>query len=289
MSIRCEFLNSDAIPGVYRTFVEAFADYAIDMSYMSESSFLNRAIKNGLDLGSSVGAFDGERMVGFTLVGIDDWKGARAAFDIATGIVPAYRGRAIARTMFEFSLSGLREKGVERFVLEVLQQNEPAIRSYRKAGFDVGREFDCYQLDLRSALFAKELALRIELQALDRGRLDELATCLDWQPSWENSFASLKRIPDQLLLFGACHDGELIGALGYYPALGWVTTIVVDGRFRRHGVATELVRHLVERSGMAATLIKVVNVERDDSALGPFLKRIGFAVYARQYEMEMSL
>lgn len=289
MNIRCDFLRSGSFPAVHQTFVDAFADYAIDMSYMSEGSFLNRAIKNGLDLGSSVGAFAGERMVGFTLVGIDDWKGARAAFDIATGIIPSYRGRAIARTMFDFSLPGLREKGVERFVLEVLQENEPAIRSYRKTGFEVVREFDCYQVSPQSALFDKRLDLPIEIQPLDRQRLDELASCLDWQPSWENSFASLKRIPDELLLFGACHDGDLIGALGYYPALGWVTTIVVDRRYRRHGVGTKLLRGLVERLERAATLIKVVNIERGDVALGAFLQRVGFAVYARQYEMEMPL
>ncbi len=289
MDIRCEFLKSGSFPGVYRTFVEAFADYAIDMSYMSETSFFNRAIKNGVDFESSVGAFAGERMVGFTLVGVDDWKGGRAAFDIATGIIPPYRGRAIARSMFDFSLPRLSEKGVERFLLEVLQENESAIRSYRKAGFEVIREFDCYQLSPSDASLDRRLTLQVELEVLERERLDELAGCLDWQPSWENSFASLRRIPDDLLLFGAWHDGELIGALGYYPALGWVTTIVVDRRFRRHGVATELMRRLIERLEGRTASIKVVNVQCDDVALAAFLHRVGFVVYVRQYEMEMPL
>jgi ribosomal protein S18 acetylase RimI-like enzyme len=289
MTIRCEFLDSGSLPSVYPTFVEAFADYALDMSYMSEGSFLNRAIKNGLDLDSSVGAFDGGRMVGFTLVGVDDWKEGRSAFDIATGILPAYRGKAIAGSMFDAVLPRLREKRVGRFVLEVLQENELAIRSYRKAGFAIEREFDCYQASPQSVLLEKSLDLPVELLALDRERLNELASFLDWQPSWENSLTSLKRIPDHLLLLAARHNGELIGALGYYPALAWVTTLAVDRRFRRHGVATELMRLLVKRLEGHAAAIKVVNVQRDDLALGGLLRRSGFVVYARQYEMELLL
>jgi len=289
MAVRCDFLNSDTLAGVYPTFVEAFADYAIDMSYMSESSFRNRAIKNGLDVASSVAVFDGGRMVGFTLVGLDDWKGRRAAFDIATGLIPAYRGRALAAAMFEFALPRLRAKSVERFVLEVLQENEAAVRSYGKAGFEVAREFDCYQANLQDCVFDKRLDLAIELGPLDRDRLGELAAWLDWPPSWENSLTSMKRIPDDLLLIGARRDGELIGAVAYYPSLGWISTLVVDGAYRRHGVATELLRSLVERLEGRDAPIKVVNVQIDDAAFGAFLRRIGFAVYTRQYEMELSL
>jgi ribosomal protein S18 acetylase RimI-like enzyme len=289
MAIRCEFLHSDTFAVVYPTFVEAFADYAIDMSYMSESSFRNRAIKNGLDVDSSVGVFDGGRMVGFTLVGLDDWKGGRAAFDIATGLIPAYRGRAIAAAMFEFALPRLRAKGVERFVLEVLQENEAAIRSYRKAGFEVAREFDCYQANPQDCVFGRRPDVAIEMGPLDRDRLGELAAWLDWLPSWENSLAAMKRIPDDLLLIAARRAGELIGAVAYYDSLGWITTLAVDGGHRRHGVATELLRRLVERLAGHDGPIKVVNVQADDAAFGTFLRWIGFAVYARQYEMELSL
>lgn len=40
-------------------------------------------------------------MVGFTLIGIDEWRGGLGAFDAATGIADGYRGQGLARAMFD--------------------------------------------------------------------------------------------------------------------------------------------------------------------------------------------
>ncbi len=92
---------------IHRTFQEAFSDYAVDMSSLTEERLRVRCVKNGVDWDASVGAFDGDRMVGFTLIGIDDWQGSLGAFDAATGIVPDYRGQRLAAAMFEHALPGL--------------------------------------------------------------------------------------------------------------------------------------------------------------------------------------
>jgi len=47
MTIHYEYLSERAASDLFRTFVEAFSDYAVDMSYISEENFLNRSIKNG--------------------------------------------------------------------------------------------------------------------------------------------------------------------------------------------------------------------------------------------------
>ncbi len=287
--MRYEFLVEQSFSAVYRTFVEAFSDYPLDMSYMSEESFHNRAIKNGIDFTHCVGAFDGERMVGFTLVGVGQWNGLPAAFDIATGISKPYRGKAIAGEMLNLAIDRLRECGRKRFVLEVLQDNGPAIRSYRKIGFEMVREFDCYKLALGRATFDKDVDLPIDIHPIDRDQLSPLEYFLDWQPSWENSFPSMRRIPDQLLTYGASYQGSLIGALAYYPALRWITTLVVDTQYRRQGVATRLLESLVESLGADTPIIKVVDVQRDDEAMSALLARIGFDVYVQQYEMAVSI
>ena len=90
----------------------------------------------------SVGAYDGDKMVGLTFVGLDDWLGEKAAFDAATGIIPGYRGQGVAKAMFEFILPRLKERGVSRFLLEVLQSNKattrtkPCGRFFEKVGAD---------------------------------------------------------------------------------------------------------------------------------------------------------
>jgi ribosomal protein S18 acetylase RimI-like enzyme len=289
MPIHYEFLVENSFSTVYRTFVEAFSDYALDMSYMSEESFYNRAIKNGIDFKHSIGAFDGERMIGFTLVGVDQWKGLAAAFDIATGITAPYRGRAIAGEMLRVAVDRLRDSGCKRFVLEVLQDNDAAIRSYRKIGFKIVRELDCYELVLGRAAFDKQLQLPVYIHPIERAQLNLAEAFLDWQPSWENSFASLNRIPDRLLTFGAIHQGGLIGAVAYYPALRWVVALAVEARYRRQGVATRLLESMAQTLQTETPAIKIVNVQRDDEAMAALLTRSGFEVYVRQYEMVLSI
>ena len=104
---------------LHKTFVDAFADYAVDVSYMTPQVIKNRAIKNGYDPESSVGVFENENLVGFTLVGIDKHFEKPAAFDIMTGIVKDYRGKGIASQMFDFIKPTLKKKKIRQFFLEV--------------------------------------------------------------------------------------------------------------------------------------------------------------------------
>ena len=71
MKTQIQFLSKNHLPVVYRAFMAAFSDYVQDASQVTEASFTNRAIKNGVELESSVGVFDQGELVGFTLVGLD--------------------------------------------------------------------------------------------------------------------------------------------------------------------------------------------------------------------------
>ena len=124
------FLKETHISILHKTFLKAFADYQIDMSYMTEERMYYRAIKNGVDYECSVGTFSQGEIVGFTCIGIDDWQGKKSAFDAGTGIIPDFRGKGIAKGMFDYAIPKLRDQGVNSFVLEVLQQHQAAIRAY---------------------------------------------------------------------------------------------------------------------------------------------------------------
>jgi ribosomal protein S18 acetylase RimI-like enzyme len=283
------FLSRDMTGALFRTFVEAFSDYALDMSHVREKVFLNRALKNGVDFESSVGVFGGDRMVGYTLIGIDQWKGAPAAFDIGTGIVKRHRGKGLATGMFEYAVPRLREKGVRAFLLEVLQENGRAIKAYEKTGFRITREFDCFQLRLDRVEMAETAVLRGEIHELEREQVDWFEEALDWQPSWENSFASIKRIPDDVAFLSMSVDGEPAGILVYYPALTWIMCIAVKRPYRRRGIGTALVRHLVDSLKGVIPTVRLINVQHADSGMTSFLERCGFEIFVKQFEMELDL
>ena len=73
-NMRFSFLKKNLFPLIHRTFLEAFSDYQVDMSYITEEVMFKRAVKNAAAFKSSVGVFDDDRMVGFTLIGIDNWQ-----------------------------------------------------------------------------------------------------------------------------------------------------------------------------------------------------------------------
>ncbi len=289
MTCHCEFLSEDQYKQIAQTFDEAFADYYQKSTRKAEEWLYNRAVKNAVHWDYSVGAFDGDRMVGITLIGISDWMGELAAFDAGTGIVPDYRGKGLAKQMFDFAVPKLRQRGVTKFLLEVLQVNAPAIKAYEKAGFKITREFDC--LGLKRDTFAPTTPSRISLQfrPLSKEQIAPLGEFADWQPSWENMFSSIARIPDEVVIKGAYVDGECVGALAYYPMLNWIMTLVVKPEFRRQGVATSLLKDFIDNFDRDIAQINLVNVDRSDTGMLAFLNRMGFVNFTSQYEMELRL
>jgi len=284
-----KFLSPDLIPLIHLTFHEAFSDYHVDVTYMTEEVIRNRATKNGIDFGCSVGAFNGENMVGFTLVGIDVWQEQLSAFDIMTGITKPYRGKGIAREMFDYCLPKVRAKGVTNFVLEVLQENDPAIKAYSKSGFEIVRSFSCFQTDPADIVLKNKKEPGITIEKIDKSHLEGAIEFMDWQPSWENSITSLKRIPDELIVFGAYANDRLLGLLAYYPLIRWINLLAVDRSFRRKGIARELLSALLNNVDSSVNEIKAINVDSNDQAMHSFLLNAGFSQLTNQYEMRMRL
>jgi len=270
---------------VHSTFQEAFADYMIDMSSLTEERLEIRCAKNNVDWQASVGAFDGDRMVGFTLIGIDSWQGGVGAFDAATGIVADFRGRGLARAMFDHALPQLEKRGVGTFVLEVIADNEPAIRAYKKAGFEVSRTLGCFKLELASLSGAASHATPFPIRSVDRQVVRTLAGDTDWTPSWENSFGAIDRIPDDLISVGAFDKETCIGAAVYSPAMNWIMTLVVKSSHRRQGVGSALIGGLTKAIPESVPFVKLLNLDASDAGMKIFLKRLGFDHLIDQYEM----
>ncbi|MCP4221127.1 MAG: GNAT family N-acetyltransferase [bacterium] len=287
----CEFrlLSEELVPQIYTCFREAFADYQLDMSYMTQRNWHNRMIKNGVNFKVSVGAFDKNKMVGFTAIGIDWWEKKKAAFDAGTGVIPPYRGKGIAGKMLDFAVPALKKLDVTKFLLEVLQENEAAVKAYKRVGFEITRELDCFQLERGNFKAPGKLAGGITIQAVGKEYLDHFEGQADWQGSWETSFSSVARIPDEVFLYGAFADSACVGLLSYYPGLKWITTLVVEKDYRRRGIAGQLVTYCFAQLPDDTEKVKVVNVLHTDKGIIQFLEGLGFEMYVAQFEMALPL
>ncbi len=280
---RLSALHPDQFKLIEDCFDEAFADYALK-GKSARLWLRDRSAKNGVDLAASAAAWDGDRMVGFTLVGLDEEGDVSSAYDSGTGIVPSHRGRGLAGRIFDFLLPELTCRGVKRFLLEVLQENEPAVAAYRKAGFETAREFDCFAL--KEGDFSRVKALgEINVLPMNREQAIEMHRKSAWPPSWENSASSIARIPGELVVLGAQLNGELAGELIYHPESQWLHSLFVDPEHRRRGLASALLEALMEGAAKGSSP-KAVNVDRRDTAFAAFLENAGFELFTRQFEME---
>lgn len=279
------FLRETPFPVLHAAMTEAFADYLLDMSYMTEEVTRVRAAKNGVDLGCSPGAFADGRLVGLTLVGLGRWNSEPAAFDACTGIVKEHRGHGLAGRLFEAALPELQRRGVRRFVLEVLQENAPAVKAYEKTGFQITRSFDCYEQGEAPGRSTPD----VELRPVGPELLADFEGELDWTPSWENSFDAIRAIPQHVRLFGAFQDGRCEGIVAYLPALRWVMTVVVRRSHRGRGLGSALVCKALDSADPGGRPVRVNNVDATDAGMVRFLVRNGFRVFTTQYEMVSEL
>jgi len=289
MTLRIEPLTGCSLTDIYHVFMEAFSDYVQDASHVTENSFRNRAIKNGVDLDHSVGAFSDGALVGFTLVGLDHFDGGPCAFDAGTGIIKAYRGKGIAKEMFDFLAPRLARLGVERFILEVLKENVPAIRAYQKAGFQVRRDLDSFELNFQNARFPEKLDNQIAFHPISKNDLPPYQKFFDWWPSWENSLSSIQRIPNEVVFIGAQTQGQDAGILVYYPMLNWILCLAVNRAFRRRQIASHLLRYLKNLITGDVQKVRLINVQHSDQGMIQFLSKVGFEYTFDQYEMVRDL
>ncbi|MCX6093102.1 MAG: GNAT family N-acetyltransferase [Candidatus Bipolaricaulota bacterium] len=273
---------------IHAAFLEAFADYSMGPpAGLSEERLLLRMRKNAVDYDLSVAAYNDGRMIGFTLIGVDAWGGSLAAYDAGTGIVPAFRGQGLARRMLEHALPALQERGVERFVLEVLQTNEPAIKAYRKTGFETSRELRSFVAD--AAAFAEADPAAWNLHPIGLAQFEDVARDVDWLPSFENRISALRAIPGDVSLVGAFDGLTCVGAYAYSAPLRWLLSVVVARSQRRRGVGRALITHVAAGLPEGVTRLAALNVDGGDVGMQKFLTRLGFAPLVDQFEMQRLL
>jgi ribosomal protein S18 acetylase RimI-like enzyme len=270
-------LHDDDFAAVHAAFVEAFSDYSVKLQLAPEQ-LREMLTRRGWSPERSIAALDGERMVGFTLNGIGTWLGQPTAYDTGTGVVPSHRGRGLSRAMFEALLPTLRHEGITQYLLEVLASNDNALALYRSLGFTTTRMFQCW-----SYAITEEPRLEIREVAPDWPLFE---SCLDVDPSWQNSNDSIGRSRGPHAILGAFEQGRLAGHAVVYLANGDLPQLAVAPLHRRRGFGTALLRAARARAGMP---LRVLNIDERATEVCAFLEAAGAERTVRQHEMLLEL
>lgn len=286
--ISIEKINIRSLKGVpfevvAEAFLNAFADYGMTLDEESLAAMLRR---RGAKMELSFAAFDDEgRIVSFILNGIGNHGGRATAYDTGTGTIKEYRGQGLTDRIFSYSLTHLKQAGIENYLLEVLTHNTPAVKIYSRQGFETVRRLDCYTADNQQALdsLADKANRDIEIREMAVDEAQRCTSFIDFTPSWQNSFDSVRRNPEAFTCLIAYSGGIPVGMGISETAYGDITQVAVDPTHRRKGIGSRLLSELIGRNRIDRA--KVLNVDHSCEAMGEFLCRSGFTLSCDQYEM----
>jgi ribosomal protein S18 acetylase RimI-like enzyme len=257
-------------------FSEVYSDYFVPV-HIDAIALRTMARRFDLDLGSSRIAFDGDRPVGFVLLGLRPelaWVGGM-------GVVPGARQTGIGRRLMEFAIGEARARGCRTLQLEVLEQNTAAIALYRTLGFRESRTLDVWTLTLPLPDAGAKAVPEAEARAWNAVR----RTAPD---PWQRDEPSLDNfgVPENpLRALEVVADGARTGTVVALVAGGRASLLQmeVDGL---RPVATA--RALIAGAGSWAPNVRFLNVPSDHPAATAFAGA-GATLEARQFEMVLPL
>ncbi|WMJ83680.1 GNAT family N-acetyltransferase [Oscillospiraceae bacterium LTW-04] len=275
-------LDNVDIETIYKTFLSAFNDYtvAVNLPYLQFKHMLKR---KGYNPQISVGAFEHNQLVGFVLNGYRNWNGKTTAYDLGTGVIANFRKQGITTNLLQIAKKQFYDAGIEQYLLEVITSNTAAVQLYKKSGFTVQREFQCYELEradhTQGALYTVDHVSKLDWE--------QVKDFWDFKPSWQNSIESVEALSENFIYSIVCKNNTIVGYGIIDKETGDIPQIAVNKSWRQKGIGSSLIADLLQNTD--AHKIKLLNVQCQSDSIKHFLFKIGFKYSVRQYEMLLKL
>nr|WP_321234449.1 GNAT family N-acetyltransferase [uncultured Psychroserpens sp.] len=259
---------------IMECFLSAFENYFVtmptDYNYYKQRW---KVAKVNFDL--SYGMFDGDQLVGFIIHAIDERHGEQIAFNTGTGVIPEYRGRKIVKAIYAYAISDLKRNGITKSVLEVIIENEKAVKAYQGVGFKICKTFKCFAGELSS----NEGPVKMEEISFDNILWSDMPNQDKY--SWDFHYRCLK--DGNSKYYNVYNDAEIESFFSIKPD-GTINQLEIlnahkEGHWERLMFAVQSVLKQV----------RIINVDdRLDTKLHA-LEHAGLKNTVNQYEMELNL
>lgn len=219
------------------TLNHGFEEYSIPIQF-TNSMFLNMLHKDGIDLSSSRVLLVDNKPSGIALIAP---RGARRVSRLAAmGIAKEIRGKGAGSWFMKGLIDEACKRGDKEMVLEVIEQNEPAVRLYRKYGFESVRRLVGYTCKSKDITENE----KGELQQIDLREMSQLISHyglpdLPWQLSGE-SIVQMKPPAH------AYRRGQAYIVTSNPEAEHVVIwSLLVEPQARGYGLASEMLKHIL--------------------------------------------
>lgn len=268
-------LSAIAFDELLDCFLNAFDNYFVSMP--TDGDYYRtrwKAAKVDFDL--SYGMFDEGNLVGFIIHGIDERFGKLTAFNTGTGVIPAYRGKRVVKSIYDYALEDLRKNGIEKSILEVIRENNAAIRAYQSVGFEICKEYACFAGDL-------------EIDDSDQFELTEVAAKdINWEGlphqqaySWDFQQASI--LAGNYTFCQVSHDKVPESFFIINPQNGRIAQLdLLNTENKGWQRLFSAIKHI-------SNTISIINVDERLKDKIEQLRSIGLRNTVNQYEMELTI
>jgi ribosomal protein S18 acetylase RimI-like enzyme len=179
-------------------------------------------------------------------------------------------------------LPRLRSLGLNQYLLEVLSNNEPAVKLYQRLGFRQSRRLAVFRSPV--ALKPDKRAPGVEIREIEPPDWGWYQTFWDGYPSWQNSIAAINRLTGGRFIAGAFIADECVGYGVMTPATGNVLQLAVANGHRRKGIGSLILTTLQEQVPSGEPL-KVNNIDFELTSAVAFYEASGFKLALSQNEM----
>ena len=247
-------------------FNSAFSDYEQAIHFTTES--LNYYLTaSTVDLSLSFGAFCNDQLIGFILNSSGTYNNEHVVFDAGTGIVPEHRGKRVFSELFDYTCARLKERGITKYYLEVLQSNHSAVSIYTKKGFSVCRS---YSVLVASGPSGND---HTSVFALPYQDFKAFSTKFSVRPSFEHTASTIGQNPGLYEVLYADNQAYCI----YAKKNG----AIIQLHYSELDALRMVLSALIDRypSSMAK------NIDCDCGDVIQILEAIGFKEILKQYEM----
>ncbi len=271
-------LSKSTLKEIIDCLLISFKDYFVKMPEDLDS-WKNRFHAARVDYSLSFGCFENEKLVAFIINGVDTVNSKKTAFNTGTGVLPDFRGKKLVDQMYEFAIPILKANGVKICSLEVIQQNDRAIRVYERIGFKINRKVQCFNAELNFDNFDGSLK-KIPFTEL---RKNDFQQRLHY--SWDNSDQAIKKGDKMYSTYQVFNsENNSIGFFVLNEKNGYLPQFQINEEGK-----TEDWSYLFSAIASKSKKVKTNNLDEQREMLSQQLFIAGFKNPINQYEMELSL
>jgi ribosomal protein S18 acetylase RimI-like enzyme len=271
-------LHNTPIDQIAKCFNKAFETYFITIQF-DEQQFRDKMKSDNILLEYSVGVTINNQLAGIVLIGINPEK--NSAYNAGTGTIPEFRGQKLTEKMYGYLLPQLNKIGLQNHMLEVICQNEKALRIYQALGYTITKKVICYK-----GKISETKRSDFAISAIELPNENEVNSFWSHQPTYQNTMFCIKNNPEKHTVFGAYNDKKLIGYIVFDKNTLRIKQFGVDKAFRHKGLGKQLFYQV--QSQNRETEILLINIDENDFGTNSFLQHIGFSKILDQYEMQLN-